>query len=263
MAPKSKKPDPIYLRERARQEDAPQTITTAQLEQEMNPGKLQDFRYTIRLWREYVSNPPITRTLLICTRFSEQVLEEPIVGEPFPSVPSVVRLDTFLEWFAATRTGNLEAVVTDTTLGNRLAALKKAIKLYTHYRYSAAQNEALQNTFARLIQSSKITSAGYAKPIATVEVSRDLIRLLWACDEYQHPHPRGLVQLAFLINLYADLGTRPEEVLESDAWLGSNEGLLYGDIALKRRLKGRMKGQYQIVVKLRNRKGPRSNKKHA
>jgi hypothetical protein len=97
MAPKSKKPDPIYLRERARQDDAPQTITTAQLEQEMNPGKLQDFRYTIRLWREYVSNPPITRTLLICTRFSEQVLEEPIVGEPFPSVPSVVRLDTFLE----------------------------------------------------------------------------------------------------------------------------------------------------------------------
>jgi hypothetical protein len=40
MAPKSKKPDLTYLRERARQEDAPQTITTAQLEQEINPGKL-------------------------------------------------------------------------------------------------------------------------------------------------------------------------------------------------------------------------------
>jgi hypothetical protein len=132
--------------------------------------------------------------------------------------------------------------VTDTTLRTRLASLKKAIKMCTNYRYSAAQNEELRKTFTRLIRTNKITTAGYAKSVATIDVARDLV--LWACDEYQYPHSRWFVQLAFLINVDTDLGTRPGEVLESDAWLGSNEGLLYGDIDLERRLKGRYKGQY-------------------
>jgi integrase len=201
--------------------------------------------------------------VLIAFRFSEEVLEEPIANEPFASAPTVFLLDTFLEWFADSRTSNLEEVITDTTIRNRLAQLKKVIKLFTNYKYSDAQNEQLQKTVSRLIKSNKLTTAGNAKPIATVDVSRDLVRFLWACDKYQHPHPRWALQLAFLITIYTDLGTRPGEVLESDAWIGTNEGLQYGDIILKRYHMSEMKGQYVIVVKRRNRKGHRSNKKNS
>jgi len=44
--------DLAYLRERALHENIPRVVTTAQLEEGMSPGKLQDFRYTIRLWRQ-------------------------------------------------------------------------------------------------------------------------------------------------------------------------------------------------------------------
>jgi hypothetical protein len=55
---------------------------------------------------------------LIVIRFSAEVLEEPIVNEPFPCAPMAYRLDTFLECFADLRTGTLEEVVTETKLWN-------------------------------------------------------------------------------------------------------------------------------------------------
>jgi hypothetical protein len=49
-----RKADLAYLRERARQENAPRIVTTAQLEEGMNSGKLREFRYTILLWKKCV-----------------------------------------------------------------------------------------------------------------------------------------------------------------------------------------------------------------
>jgi hypothetical protein len=57
------------------------------------------------------------------------------------------------------------------------------------------------------------------------------------------------------------MGTRPREVIESDAWLDSNKGLLYRDLDLIRPDTGEYTG-YMINVRLRNRKGRRNNKKY-
>ncbi|KAF2818937.1 hypothetical protein CC86DRAFT_308295, partial [Ophiobolus disseminans] len=152
------------------------------------------------------------------------------------------KLDMFLKWFADTRLGVIEAAVTDVTLGNRLSSLKRAVNMYTNYKYSNLQNRVLNTTLMQLLRNKKITSARYAKPIATVGVTQDLLRFLWACNEYQHPHARWFIQLAFLTNLYTFLGTRPGEVIESDAWLNSNKGLHYKDFYLKRCIIGAFKG---------------------
>ncbi|KAF1831979.1 hypothetical protein BDW02DRAFT_590747 [Decorospora gaudefroyi] len=216
------------LCERARQEHAPRPVTTAELKIGMNHGQLQDFQYTLRLWNT----------------FSEVVLENPSVGEPFQSEPpSVYQLDLYLEWLAESRTGIIEDVITETTLLNRLSALKSAIR--------------------KLLRDEKITTAGYEKPVASIAVARDLVHFLWSCDEYQYTHPHAMLQLAFLVQIYANLGTRPGEAIESDAWIQSNEGLQYQDFALKRRTCGEYEGQYQLVIQLRNRKGNRRQLKEA
>lgn len=70
-----------------------------------------------------------------------------------------------------------------------------------------------------------------------------------------------MVQLAFLIQLYTNLGARPSEAVESEAWLGSNEGLHYQDFTLHHCTSGQYEVQYQIEVRLRNRKGWRKQVK--
>jgi hypothetical protein len=133
--------------------------------------------------------------------------------------------------------------------------------MYTNYQYSSVQNKEVDDFVLKLVHDQKVSTAAYAKPVAPVEVSQDLVHFMWACDEYQQPHPRAYPQLAFLIDIYTEMGTRPGEVIESDAWLESNEGLLYGDVDLIRLDRGEYIG-YMINVRLRNRKGHRNNKKH-
>jgi hypothetical protein len=45
-------------------------------------------------------------------------------------------------------------------------------------------------------------------------------------------HLRVRLQLAFSMVLMSQLGNRPSEFIESDAWKQTNEGLLYNDITL-------------------------------
>jgi hypothetical protein len=47
--------------------------------------------------------------------------------------PTVYRIQLFLRWFAETRTGQLEDIITDTTLRNHLSSLKRAIKTHTSH----------------------------------------------------------------------------------------------------------------------------------
>jgi hypothetical protein len=61
---------------------------------------------------------------------------------------------------------------------------KKAIRLFTNSRYSAADKAQLQKTIKRLIATKKVTTARYAKPIAIVDVLRDIVYFMWAYDEY-------------------------------------------------------------------------------
>ncbi|KAE8868636.1 hypothetical protein PTNB29_02547 [Pyrenophora teres f. teres] len=112
-----------------------------------------------------------------------------------------------------------------------------------------------------LVQKDELATGAYTKPIAPLPVAEDLIQFMWMCDEYQNPHPRARVQLAFSVVLMTLLGSRPGEFIESGAWKHSDEGLLYGDIDLVRYQNGTYTG-YLLYLWLRNRKGHRNNKKH-
>lgn len=96
----------------------------------------------------------------------------------------------------------------------------------------------------------------YEKPIAPFEVIDDLIRYLWLGDEYDWPNTRVMVQVLFSITLFGYLGSRPGEIVESEAWKGSNEGLLYQDITLQRNAGPEYNG-FSLNIRLRNRKGKR------
>jgi hypothetical protein len=159
--------------------------------------------------------------------------------------------------------GQLEDIITDTTLRNRLSSLKRAIKTHTSHQYSATENKQLEYFITKsLVQEGNITTGAYIKAIAPLPVAEDLIRFMWACDEYQFPHPRARLQLAFSVVLITLLGSRPGEFIESAAWKHSNEGLLYGDIDLVRYQNGTYVG-FLLHLRLRNRRGHQNNKKHS
>jgi hypothetical protein len=161
------------------------------------------------------------------------------------------------------RTGLLEDNITDTTLRNRLASLKRAVRLHMNHKYDESENAILE-TFIRqdLVRCGLLSTAAKTKPIAPLPVAEDLIIFLWARDEYQDMHPRMRLQLSFAIVLMSALGTRPGEVVESDAWKTTNEGLLYEDVEVIYQNDDDYVG-YPPKVRLRNRKGHRDNVKHA
>jgi hypothetical protein len=149
--------------------------------------------------------------------FVEKILNNPVVGESLSQAPKAYLIKIFLEWLASTRIGILEENITNTTIGNRLARLKRVVKMYTNYQYSSVQNKEVDDFMVQLVCDQKVSTAAYAKPVAPVEISQDLVHSMWACDEYQQPHLRAYPQLAFLIDIYTEMGTRPGEVIKSDA----------------------------------------------
>lgn len=195
--------------------------------------------------------------------FSEDVLEKPMPQQRFTEAPTTFQIKLFLEWFAQTRTGLLEDSITDTTLVNRLNSLKRAIKIHTRYQYTKLQNqEILSFVMKELVPRGILSTNARPKPLAPVAVAKDVITFLFASDEYKHMHPRIRNQMAFAIQLLLLIGVRPGEVVESDAWYQTNEGLLYKDIELVRSCNNNHPG-WRLHVKLRNRKGHREYKKHA
>lgn len=97
------------------------------------------------------------------------------------------------------------------------------------------------------------------KPLADIEVTKDLLYFLWACDEYCFKHPRVRVQLAFAILILVFTGLRPGEFVESSAWRGSNEGLKYKDVILQALPCTNGEVRFVLEIKLRNRKNHREN----
>ncbi|XP_014557730.1 hypothetical protein COCVIDRAFT_36802 [Bipolaris victoriae FI3] len=160
-------------------------------------------------------------------------------------------------------TGLLENNVTDVTVRNRLACLKRAVKLHTQYQYTPLQNAEIDKYIAKVLVSGKLVStSACSKPLAPLAVAEDIIRFLFTCDEYRGLHFRLRNQLAFAIQLMLLIGVRPGEIIESDAWHRSNEGLHYKDIELIHQRTATYQG-WLICVKLRNHKGHRKYKKHA
>jgi hypothetical protein len=180
---------------------------------------------------------------------------------PFPQPPSVKQITLFLTWCTRTSRGIIDERITDTTLSNRLACLKRAINLYTKHVYSRADNDRFTHLIEQqLPQTERLSTKSYDKPLAPLRVSKDVLRFLWACDEYRFAHPRARIQLAFSIVILTLTGTRPGEFVESSGWKDTNEGLLYRDVQLFRSSSEDYEG-FLLHVQLRNRKGHRHNNK--
>ncbi|KAF3049144.1 hypothetical protein E8E11_005165 [Didymella keratinophila] len=235
------------FKKRARQEIAPRPLSSEDIKRALIKSSHDSYRFTMEQW----------------SRFSEDVLEKPMAEHRFTEAPTTFQIKLFLEWFAQSRTGLLEECITDTTLLNRLNSLKRAIKIHTRYQYTPFQNqEIISFVMKDLIPRGLLSTVARPKPLAPIEVAKDIIRFLFASDEYKHLHPRIRNQMAFAIQLLLFVGVRPGEVVESDAWYQSNEGLLYKDIELVRSWNTDHPG-WRLHVTLRNRKGHREYRKHA
>ncbi|KAF1935516.1 hypothetical protein EJ02DRAFT_439182 [Clathrospora elynae] len=204
------------IRVLAEKEVAPGPLTAADIKERMIPPSNIQYLYTMRLWETFMQNQ----------------LQKPLSEHPFEDGPATVyTIKLHLQWLAKSRTGMLEDNITDTTLNNRLSALKRAIKVHTNYMYSKRDNDDLELFIRKdLVLEGLVSTAARPKPVAPLPVAEDLIYFLWACDEYQDMHPRARLQLSFSILLMCSLGTRPGEFVESDAWKHTNEGLLYKDV---------------------------------
>ncbi|CAI6336974.1 unnamed protein product [Periconia digitata] len=218
------------------------------LQQKLTPKMYQAHREILKSWKE----------------FSEECLEEDEPDRLYPllHMPELENIKIFLRWYSRTSKPILDEVVTTTTLVNKVAALKRAVKAYSSLSFSSAYNNAI-NTFIHreLPHEESVSTSSYEKPLATMATITDLIEFSLRCDEYQYPHPRWGTQLRFALLIFGYLGSRPGEIIESDGWKGSNEGLLYKDITLSRQCSPDYSGLV-MTIRLRNRKGKRLNASH-
>jgi hypothetical protein len=84
----------------------------------------------------------------------------------------------------------------------------------------------------------------------------DVVKFIWKCSKHSFAHPR--VRLQLFVILFAYVGSRPEELIVSDAWKNSYEGLHYGDVELKYGIANEYT-RLVLQIILRNRKGKSSN----
>lgn len=90
---------------------------------------------------------------------------ESATEEAFIEAPDVHEITCFLEWLAGTRKGVVEKHITDITVRNCPASLKRAIKLYTQYQYSHDQNKDINNYIKdELIRGDRVLTAARLKP---------------------------------------------------------------------------------------------------
>ncbi|KAF1911618.1 hypothetical protein BDU57DRAFT_560362 [Ampelomyces quisqualis] len=99
--------------------------------------------------------------------------------------------------------------MTDVTLGNYLSV------------YTKAQNQDLAAYIEfDLPRTEQLSTRAYKKPIAPLA--------------YEPPHSRIILQLVFSLLLLTFMASRSGEVIESEGWKDSNEGLLYGHVLVMR-----------------------------
>ncbi|KAF2205642.1 hypothetical protein GQ43DRAFT_445907 [Delitschia confertaspora ATCC 74209] len=141
-----------------------------------------------------------------------------------------------------------------TSLINTWNDLKRALKLDKNHRFSALENkkvvEFINNQLPTL---EKASTKVRPKPIANFAVAEDIITFLWRSDEYRYKHSRVRLQIIFVIIFFIFLGSRPGEVIESDAWEESNEGICYKDVSLVK-LEYESYTGFVLFLRVRNRK---------
>lgn len=208
------------------------------------------------------SYPAYKRIVGRWVQFSEEILSQHVdPTSPFKlqQLPTLEQVKIFLRWLVRTSVPILDDQITVVTLDNKLSDLKKAIKLHTDFVFPQLWNRDLKELIEKNLPATEgLSTKTYKKSIAPVEVTKDLLRFAWRCDEYDWD-TRSLIQLLFAAIILTFMGLRPGEMVESDAWKGSNEGLLYKDFTLQRNAGPGYNG-FSLHIRLRNRKGKRLNK---
>ncbi|KAF2196986.1 hypothetical protein GQ43DRAFT_458794 [Delitschia confertaspora ATCC 74209] len=138
-----------------------------------------------------------------------------------------------------------------TSLINKWNDLKSVLKLDKNHRSLALENKKVVEA------STKVRP----KLIANFAVAEDIITFLWRSDEYRYKHPRVRLQIIFVFIFFIFLDSRPGEVIESNAWEGSNEGIFYKDVSLVK-LEYESYTGFVLFLRVRNRKngGGKENK---
>jgi len=135
--------------------------------------------------------------------------------------------------------------------------MRAAVYEANHTYGNSERKEMKQYINRGLVTKHGASTKGRPKPLANIQVVKDVLYFLWACDEYVFKHSRVRVQLSFAILVMAYQGLRPGEFVESSAYRGSNEGLKYRDITLTAILsEGGIRWVLQVTI--RNRKNHRN-----
>ncbi|KAF2201613.1 hypothetical protein GQ43DRAFT_486811 [Delitschia confertaspora ATCC 74209] len=129
--------------------------------------------------------------------------------------------------------GFLDTKMNTNSLAGKWKDLKRAVKLECNYQFSPKENKEILEFIDKQLPSLEgVSTKARPKLIANLKVTEDLVIFLWKSDEYQYKHPRIRMQIVFLILIFSLLGSRPGELVESEAWVASNEGICYKDVEL-------------------------------
>lgn len=113
--------------------------------------------------------------------------------------------------------------------------------------------------FIKNLKFAGASTASRPRAVAYLEQANEILFYLWNCSEKEYQHPRMMVQFSFYLDVIANWGLRPGEIVESSSHRGSNEGIHYGDITLSL-VRRDEKLVYQVKIMLRNRKFARDDK---
>jgi len=131
--------------------------------------------------------------------------------------------------------------------------------MYCHTTQGGSYAKDLKFISKELRDVEGLSTKEKPKALADGPVVIDILRYLWIHDEYEYPHPRMRLQLAFSILVMHFVGLRPGELVESTAHQGSNEGLLWKDVDIMMIPNREGAPLFVAQLRIRNRKGRRDS----
>ncbi|PPJ60936.1 hypothetical protein CBER1_08602 [Cercospora berteroae] len=184
-------------------------------------------------------------------------IQRPVSKEDlFPQHPTQGNIHSFFLYLLHTKKGRIDAKLAVTTLKRHLTMFTVLYTATTGRRIDEKVCKQIKKAIRWLLVEKGASLKSKPRSLANRPVVLDLLHFLWARDEYHFRHPRQRLQLSLQVMLMFYLGGRPGEFVESSAYSGSNEGLLYKDlqfIIVKRGNKKRI----LLLVKIRLQKGRR------
>jgi hypothetical protein len=165
---------------------------------------------------------------LLVSRFHEAIEEDPSSCLlKYAPIPDKGKLKNFVLWLYERSTGLLGENLVETTMMNRWDIFKKVFERETLRPMPKDLSSEIREYIRQLTSASTEMRLEREKPIITYIDVLLLIEFLWHQDEYEYYHPRQRAQIIFFIHLDSITGARPGTVIESSAYIGSNDCLKY------------------------------------